>query len=94
MFRDASRMRYDIIKTTGRTGRWMRLLLFQLWRLGDLELGTQTFQREVGTIDCGGTRLKDGNLFQGLLWLFLKVIMERDWLGCEDVDECLDNIVV
>ena len=50
--------------------------------------------REVGTIDCGGTRLKDGNLFQGLLWLFLKVIMERDWLGCEDVDECLDNIVV
>ena len=54
----------------------------------------QTAQGEVGTIDCGGTHLKDGDLFQGLLWLFLKVIRERDWLGREDVDECLDNVVV
>lgn len=38
--------------------------------------------------------LKNGNLFQSLLWLFLKVVMERDWLCCEDVDECLDNLVL
>lgn len=43
----------------------------------------------IGVID---THLKDGDFFQGFLWLLLEVIMERDWLGREDVDECLDKL--
>jgi hypothetical protein len=39
------------------------------------------------------THLNDWAYFKGFLWLFLKVIMERDWLGCDDVDECLDKLV-
>lgn len=38
--------------------------------------------------------LNDGGYFNGFLWLFLKVVMERDWLGCDDVDECLDKLVL
>jgi hypothetical protein len=45
----------------------------------------------IGEID---THLNDGAYFKGFLWLFLKVIMERDWLGCDDVDECLDKLVL
>jgi len=40
------------------------------------------------------THLNDRGYFEGFLWLFLEVIMERDWLGCEDVDECLDKVVL
>ena len=45
----------------------------------------------IGWVD---TYLKDGDFFQGFLWLFLKVIVERDWLGCEDVDECPDKLLL
>jgi hypothetical protein len=83
----------------------MGLLFFQLWRRGDFELGIDTFHREAmrmmlfvrgggDKIRVTDTHLNDGDLFKGFLWLFLKVIMECNWLGCEDVDECLDKLVL
>ena len=37
--------------------------------------------------------MEDGHFFQGLFWQFLEVIVEGDWLGCDDVDECLDGLL-
>jgi hypothetical protein len=80
----------------------MRLFLFQLWRRGDLELDINTLaQRQMmfvsrfwrQLIGVMYAHLNDGGYLKGLLWLFLKVIMERDWLGCDDVDERLDKLV-
>ena len=48
------------------------------------------WRRLIGVIDA---HLNDGGYLESFLWLFLKVIMERDWLGCDDVDECLDKLV-
>ena len=45
----------------------------------------------IGVIDA---HLNDGGYLEGFLWLLLEVIVERDRLGCEDVDECLDKLVL
>ena len=52
------------------------------------------FVWDCGDDRSGGTHLKDGNPFECLLWEFLKVIVERDWLRRKDVDECLDGVVL
>jgi hypothetical protein len=40
------------------------------------------------------THLNDWDPFQRLFWLFLEIIVECDGLGCEDIDERLDEYVL
>ena len=89
-------------RTHRRTGA---RLPFSTLEAGELEAG---YQQHIGgemvmmfvsrfwrqLIRVKDTHLGDGAYFEGFLWLFLKVIVERDWLGCEDVDECLDKFVL
>ena len=57
----------------------------------DDDVRSRFWRQLIGGMDA---YLNDGDYFNGFLWLFLKVIMERDWLGRDDVDECLDKTVL
>jgi hypothetical protein len=61
------------------------------WRRGGDDVRSRFWRQLIGVID---THLNDWGYFKGFLWLLLKVVMERDWLGCEDVGECLDKLVL
>lgn len=61
------------------------------WRRGGDDVRSRFWRQLIGVID---THLNDRGYFKGFLWLFLKIVVERDWLGCEDVDECLDKVVL
>jgi hypothetical protein len=61
------------------------------WRRGGDDARSRFWRQLIGVID---THLNDWGYFKGFLWLLLKVVMERDWLGCDDVDECLDKLVL
>lgn len=78
-------------------------LPFSTLEAGELGAGYQHIGREADdvrfavleTVDREwiDAHLNDGGYLEGFLWLFLKVVMERDWLGCDDVDERLDKLV-
>ena len=93
----ALRIRYRTHRRTGAS------LLFSTLEAAELGAGYQHVGGEVvkkfvsrfwgQLIGVINTHLNDWGYFKGFLWLLLEIIVERDWLGCDDVDECLDKLV-